>query len=109
MNSTINKHVKIGDTVKIIAGAQKGTLGTISSINKKKAVASISTVEKRIKFLKKQSNNSEKNSKPIEIPKFIHISNLMLWDKASNNCSRIGYKIVNQEKRRYFKKSGYIL
>lgn len=106
---TISKHVKVGDTVKIIAGAQKGTIGIISFINQKKAIATISTVEKRIKFLKKQNSNSENAPKSIEIPKYIHVSNLMLWDNASNNCSRIGYKIVNDQKKRYFKKSGYIL
>jgi large subunit ribosomal protein L24 len=109
MISIKNKHVKLGDTVKIIAGSQKGIIGTISFLNKKKALAIISGVERRIKFLKKQNNNSEKGSKQIEIEKLIHVSNLMLWDKVSNNCSRIGYKIVNQQKKRYFKKSGYLL
>lgn len=106
MISMITKHVKVGDTV---AGAQKGVIGAILSIDKKKAVATISTVEKRIKFLKKQNNNTEANSKQIEIQKPIHVSNLMLWDNVSNNCSRVGYKFVNQQKKRYFKKSGYIL
>ena len=100
------KHVKVGDTVKIIAGAQKGIVGAILSIDKKKAVATIKNVANRIKFLKKQNNA---DSKQIEIQKPIHVSNLMLWDEATNSCSRIGYKMINKQKIRYFKKSGLIL
>jgi ribosomal protein L24 len=43
----------------------------------------------------------------LQIP--IHISNVMLWDKEANLSSKIGYKLINNEKKRYFKKSGNIL
>jgi ribosomal protein L24 len=32
-----------------------------------------------------------------------------LWDKEANVASKIGYKIVNEKKVRYFKKSGNIV
>ena len=51
-------HVKIGDKIKIIAGSQKGLIGTISSISKAKSVAVINGVVPRIKY-KKQNPNSE--------------------------------------------------
>ena len=33
----------------------------------------------------------------------------MLWDEQNNEASRIGYKLTENIKNRYFKKSGNIL
>jgi|TARA_B100000282_G_C31694029_1_gene472938 large subunit ribosomal protein L24 len=99
-------HVKIGDKIKIIAGGQKGLIGTISSISKAKSVAIINGVLPRIKY-RKQNPNSEAQKVELEIP--IHTSNLMLWDEQNNQASRIGYKLTENIKNRYFKKSGNIL
>jgi ribosomal protein L24 len=33
----------------------------------------------------------------------------MLWDKDANRSGRVGYKIVNGKKVRYFKKSGNLV
>jgi len=33
----------------------------------------------------------------------------MLWDTDANNASRIGYKILENKKQRYFKKSGNLV
>jgi ribosomal protein L24 len=33
----------------------------------------------------------------------------MLWDTEKNESSRIGYKIVNGKKQRYFKKSNNLV
>jgi hypothetical protein len=33
----------------------------------------------------------------------------MLWDEKNNKAGRIGYKLIENIKRRYFKKSGNIL
>jgi large subunit ribosomal protein L24 len=101
---TKNKsHVKIGDKIKVISGNQKGVIGTITTLLPKTSVAFIDTISPRLKYLKKPQ---EGESKKIELQIPIHISNIMLWENAKNNCSRIGYKILNQEKKRYFKKSG---
>ena len=102
----INYRVKIGDKIKIIAGNQKGLLGTIVSLDRKKSFVIIDTVLPRIKYIKnRQGGESEK--KTIQIP--IHISNVMVWDKDGNMCSKIGYKIVDNQKRRFFKKSGNLV
>jgi large subunit ribosomal protein L24 len=106
MNKVKPKHVKIGDRIKIITGTQKGLIGNISSINIKKDIVTIDTVTPRIKYVKSREGGE---SKKIEIQLPIHISNVMLWDPESNMSSKIGYKIVNNEKKRYFKKSGNLL
>ena len=49
MISMISKHVKIGDTVRIIAGAQKGVIGAILSIDKSKSIENpVKSIEKSI-------------------------------------------------------------
>jgi len=114
------KHVKIGDKVKILTGNQKGLIGTILSFDKKHQTAVIDSVKNRERYLskkereqekEKQSNTEEKKELPIlkELKINIHISNLMLWDKTANLASRIGYKIIEKKKVRYFKKSGNLL
>jgi large subunit ribosomal protein L24 len=96
-------NLKIGDYVEIISGDNKGKKGNIIFINKKNSTASLDSIEPRVKSLKnRQGNNNETKELPIQI----HTSNIMLWDKDANKSSRIGYKLINNEKKRYFKKSG---
>ena len=96
-------HIKIGDKVKIITGNQKGFIGTISTFFKKKSIVCLAELLPRIKTLKKNPDNEEEEKK--KIPIYIHSSNVMLWDNINNQSSRIGYKLINGEKKRYFKKS----
>lgn len=98
--------VKVGDQVRIIAGAQKDLLGNVLSINTKKEILTVDTIAPRIKRIKAQEG---KNSNEVEIQIYTNISNVMLWDKEANMSSKIGYKQINSEKKRYFKKSGNIL
>lgn len=100
------KHVKIGDKIKVISGSQKGKIGNILSLDVKKKRLNIDSVLPRQKFVKEKT---DKSSQKIDLPIYIHFSNVMLWDKEANNCSKTGYKLLNNEKTRYFKKSGNIL
>nr|YP_009545418.1 ribosomal protein L24 [Mallomonas splendens]AYO28572.1 ribosomal protein L24 [Mallomonas splendens] len=106
MKKKQKNHIKKGDKIKVISGNQKGTIGNISFLNTKKSIVYIDTIVPRLKVLKK---TKEKEGKQIELQIPIHVSNVMLWDKDLNQSGRIGYKILNQKKRRYFKKSGNYL
>lgn len=99
-------HVKIGDKVKVISGKQKGFIGTITSMVTKESIVFLDGITPRIKF-RKNPQGQESIKSEIQIP--IHSSNVMLWDKEKNMASKIGYKIVNDKKVRYFKKSGNIV
>jgi len=33
----------------------------------------------------------------------------MLWDNQAQTAGKIGYKVINNEKKRFFKKSGNVL
>jgi len=106
MKKKINCHIKVGDKVKVITGTNKGTIGTINSIIFKKSIVFIEEILPRIKYIK---NTQGEESKKIEIKTPIHISNVMVWDVETNSGSKVGYKIIENKKYRYFKKSGKII
>jgi large subunit ribosomal protein L24 len=103
MNKKLNSHIKIGDKIKIISGNQKGLIGNIQGINIKNSIVFIDNILPRIRYIKnKQSGEAQKVERQIPI----HLSNVMLWDSKANLNSRIGYKFIDNEKKRFFKKSG---
>ena len=106
MKKKVSSHVKIGDKVKVIAGNQKGFIGVIASLITKKSVVILDGITPRIKFVK---NPQGEDAKKVEIQIPIHTSNVMLWDKEASVASKVGYKVVNEKKVRYFKKSGNIV
>jgi len=106
MKTKGNCHIKVGDKVKVITGTNKGVVGTINSIIFKKSIVFINEILPRIKYIK---NTQGEESKKVEIKTPIHISNVMIWDTETNTASKIGYKVVENKKYRYFKKSGKII
>ena len=99
-------HIKIGDKIKIITGDYKGVIGTINTILFKKSIVFLKEISPRNRFIK---NTQGGEPKKMELPIPIHISNVMLWDMEQNIASKIGYKIVENKKYRYFKKSGNLI
>ena len=106
MKQKTNTHVKIGDKVKVIAGKEKGFIGVITSLVTKKSIVILDGITPRIAF-KKSPQGGEAQKVEIQVP--IHSSNVMLWDKDANQASKIGYKVLDEKKVRYFKKSGNIV
>ena len=98
--------VKTGDTVKVIAGKDRGTTGKVI-----KALPKVNkVVVEGVAIMKKhQKPNSENPSGAIlEIEAPIHVSNVQVLDK-NGVAGRVGYKVVDDEKVRFNKKSGEIL
>lgn len=106
MINNLNSHVKKGDTIKVIAGTQKGFIGKITSIFRKKSLVVVEGIVPRVKYIK---NKQGEEPKQLELPVPIHISNVMLWDTVAKVASRVGYKVTENKKIRYFKKSGNII
>jgi len=112
MASKINKqtklHVKTGDTVKVIAGDDKGKTGKILAIDTQKQrafVEGINMVTKHVKptAAKPQGGIEKKKAS-------VHISNLMLVDPKSGEATRIGRKMGDNGKLvRYAKKTGEVI
>ncbi len=89
-------HLKKGDTVKVIAGKEKGKTGKILRVvaDKDKVV-----VEK-LNFVKRHQKPDAKGKGGIvekEAP--IHISNVMLLCSKCNAAVRVGHKLLEDGKK----------
>jgi large subunit ribosomal protein L24 len=69
-------HVKIGDTVRIIAGFHKNETGEILQINKKTGKVIIQGINYKFKHIKPSNENEVGEIQQIEAP--IHHSNVTL-------------------------------
>ena len=97
--------LKKDDTVKIIAGKDKGRTGKIAKVdpvNERVIVQGANMVKKT---MKKQNAQDKGGIMEVEAP--IHVSNVALVSKGS--VSKVGYKMENGKKVRYAKKTGEVL
>ncbi len=96
-------HIKVGDTVKVLAGESNGQEGKILSIDRKKMRAIVEGVN----IIKKHTKPSAADPQGgiVETEAGIHVSNLMIVHNGV--ASRIGRKKNKDGKLvRYSKKSG---
>ncbi|XP_072954649.1 large ribosomal subunit protein uL24c-like [Typha angustifolia] len=101
-------HVKVGDTVKIIAGREKGKVGEITQIFKHNSTVIVKDMNLKTKHMKSREQGEPGQIVKIEAP--IHSSNMMLYSKEQNVASRVGHKILEDGSRvRYLIKTGEII
>jgi large subunit ribosomal protein L24 len=101
-------HIRKGDTVKVLAGDDKGKQGKVLEVNHGKRRALVEGVNMMTKHTKPSAGKPEGGITKME--SFIHISNLMLIDPATGNPTRIGRKLNDKGKlQRYSKKTGEII
>lgn len=98
--------IKKGDTVKVIAGDDKGKQGRVLSVD---AVTHRAIVE-GINMATKHSRPSAKNTKGgiVHQEASVHISNLMLVD-AKGNATRVGRRVEDGKIVRFSKKSDEVI
>lgn len=96
-------HIKKGDTVEVIAGADKGSRGEVLEMLPKKNRAIVADVNMVTKHKKPTENDPGGR---IEQEASIHISNLMLVDPKTGETTRVGRRIEGDKIVRYSKKSG---
>jgi len=99
-------HVKKGDNVKVIAGANKGQTGVITQVFPKENRAIVGGLNVKVKH----TNPTQQNPGAInEIEMPIHISNLMHVDSKTGEATKIGRRVENGKIVRYYKNSGEII
>ena len=100
-------HIKTGDTVKVLSGADNGKTGKVTSVVLEKGRAFVEGINMVSKHTKPSAANPQGGIVKREAS--IHISNLMVVD-SKGQPSRIGRK-VNEEGKlvRYSKKTGEVL
>ena len=97
--------LKKNDTVKIIAGKDKGKSGKIVKINPETERVIVQGANMVTKTIKKKNPQDKGGIMVVEAP--IHVSNVAIVSK--DKTSRIGYKLENGKKVRYAKKTGEVL
>ncbi|KAL1346075.1 hypothetical protein HN51_019747 [Arachis hypogaea] len=101
-------HVKVGDTVKIISGHEKGKVGEIVRLFKHNSTVIVKDINLKTKHMKSREEGEPGQIIKIEGP--IHSSNVMLYSKDQNVASRVGHKVLDNGKRvRYLVKTGEII
>ncbi|MFH1005484.1 MAG: 50S ribosomal protein L24 [Bacteroidota bacterium] len=100
--------IKKGDTVKVIAGDDKGKQGRILSMDRKKNRAIVEGINIAIKHTRPTAKNTKGGI--IHQEASVHISNLMLVD-AKGNVTRVGRRIKEDDGKivRYSKKSNELI
>lgn len=98
-------HVKTGDTVKVIAGNEKGKSGKVLKVLKEKSRVVVEGVNIVSKHIKPSATNPNGGIEKVEAG--IHISNVAVIDPSNNETTKIGRKLNEKGKlQRYSKKTG---
>ena len=92
--------IKKGDKVIVIAGSDKGTVGTVQKAFPKLNKVVVEGVNKH---QKPRQNNPEGSIVEIYAP--IDVSNVAIYDAKTKKASRVGYSFVDGKKVRISKAS----
>lgn len=97
--------IKKGDTVRVIAGKDKGKEGKVSAVDVKNGTVTVEGVNMHTKHTKPSAKNQNGGIITQEGP--IHISNVMLVVKGQ--VTRVGFKVEDGKKVRIAKKNGSVI
>ena len=97
--------IKKGDTVKVIAGADKGTEGKVIAVNHKNNTVLVEGVNMITKHTKPSAQNQQGGIVHQEGP--IDASNVMYMHKGK--ATRVGIKMDGDKKVRYAKSTGEVI
>lgn len=101
------RKIKKGDDVLIIAGKDKGKRGTVLRV-----ADDLVVVEGANKVKKHERPNPSKGTTGgiVDMEKPIQISNVAIYNPATQKADRIGIRILDDKRKvRYFKSSGQLL
>lgn len=100
--------LKKDDTVKIIAGKDKGVTGKIIKVDTEKECVYVQGANMVSKTMKKRNQQDKGGITQVEAP--IHVSNVALVVSKNGETSKVGFKKdANGNKVRYAKKTGEVV
>jgi len=99
--------LKKNDTVKIIAGKDKGFTGKIVKVDRENERVFVQGANMVKKTMKKK--NPQDKGGIMEVEGGIHASNVALVCGKDGKTTKVGYKFENGKKIRYAKKTGEAL
>ena len=97
--------IKKGDTVKVIAGKDKGKEGKVIAVKKKKNTVLVEGINMITKHTKPSMANQNGGIVQQEGP--INMSNVMYVHKGT--ATRVGFKMDGDKKVRYAKSTGDVI
>jgi large subunit ribosomal protein L24 len=101
------RKIKRGDDVIVITGRDKGKRGAVLKLVDAEHVL----VEGANKVKKHERANPMKNTKggivDKEMP--LHVSNIALFNPATKKADRVGVRVVDGKRVRYFKSNGEVI
>ncbi|XP_057852670.1 large ribosomal subunit protein uL24c [Cryptomeria japonica] len=101
-------HVKLGDTIKVMSGREKGKVGEVMKIYTHNSTIIVKDINLKTKHMKGKQEGEAGQIIEIEGP--IHSSNVMLYSKTQKMASRVGHKVLEDGRKvRYLLKTGEIL
>jgi large subunit ribosomal protein L24 len=102
--------IRRDDTVRVIAGKDRGRTGRVKSVDSKKQkvyVEGVNIVKRHIKpRTLRDTQRAQEIGGIVEMEGPIHISNVMLIDPETNEPTRVGIKREDGRRLRIGKKSG---
>lgn len=98
--------IKIGDKVRVIAGAHKGAEGEVRQVLREDNKAIVEGVNLVKKHAKPSAQNPQGGIQEKEAP--IQISNLSLLT-ADGQTTRVGYRMEGDKKVRFAKKTNEVI
>lgn len=91
-----SKNLKKGDTVRVIAGKEKGKTGKVMKILGKRD----RVIVEKVNFIKRHQRPDAKGKGGIlEKEASIHISNVMYFCGKCNSAVKIGHKVLDDGKK----------
>jgi large subunit ribosomal protein L24 len=112
-NTNTKTRLKKNDTVKVISGNSKGTVGKILFVDRSKGRVIVEGVNIMHRHTKPNQKNPQGGIVKREAP--INITNVMLMCPKTNQPTRVGMKVIKDEntgkstKMRLSRKSGEII
>lgn len=97
--------LRVGDTVQVIAGSEKGKTGEILAIKGNRVV--VEGVKKVTKHVKPSQADPEGGIITVEAP--IEASNVAYYDTKAKEIVKLGYKFEDGKKVRVNKKTGAVI
>ena len=92
--------IKVGDTVKVIAGDERGETGKVIRVLTKKDKVVVEGVNKVFKHVRRSQKNPQGGRLNKEMP--IQISNVLLFCSRCNSATRTGSRIAKDGSKERF-------
>lgn len=102
------QRIKKGDDVVVLAGRDKGKRGSVLRVldDERALVDNINVVKKH----KRGNPNTGETGGIVEQEAPIHLSNLALYNPATEKGERVGFKVLEDGRKvRYFKSNGEVI